>query len=447
MRFDDLAVKAGAEARDAANRVERPEIGAIRSARRRRGGVAALLAAFVGTIAAVGAVAWWPSAEPSEPAAPQGTTTSTTATDAATGTPQGQPSIQVVVSDLPIDEAIPLRIVAFRPNSTSIAVLDFEAATLSVYPPGSHAVTHGFDGAVMDGQRRLFVWSGREVQMFTGRLDRADLALTPAPATTLRSTAPPVRVVPVPGGDLAWLVQPGVVYGDVNEQPVVELIELPGGRRRGLFELEGNTFPVGATDEGLVLNSELLIDTGDGWITQPGSERVIFIAEDGTETDLGSGRAIAAGPDAVVRVVCESNRPECNPRNSELVISRPDGSEQVVVTKPQDGNWVTVGEPYIPNEAMPLQTVSPDASTLLVGFSQELDVNGVSTSLLAVDLMAGTVGGQLSAGLPLATWSHDGRWIALIEGDNVRLIDVADPESSIELLDIIPPDHFALAAG
>ena len=75
MRFDELAPEAGRAVREAASRVQRPEITMVRTWRRRRTGVAAGSAAFIGTVAVVGAVALWPGAVGSQPAAPPATTT------------------------------------------------------------------------------------------------------------------------------------------------------------------------------------------------------------------------------------------------------------------------------------------------------------------------------------------------------------------------------------
>ena len=78
MRLDELGPEAGRAVREAARRVQRPEITAVRSGRRRRNGLAAGFTAFITTVAVVGAVALWPSAGGSEPAAPPATTATTT---------------------------------------------------------------------------------------------------------------------------------------------------------------------------------------------------------------------------------------------------------------------------------------------------------------------------------------------------------------------------------
>jgi hypothetical protein len=75
MRLDELGPEAGRAVREAARRVQRPEITAVRSWRRRRNGLATGVTAFIGTVAVVGAVALWPSGGGSEPAAPPATTT------------------------------------------------------------------------------------------------------------------------------------------------------------------------------------------------------------------------------------------------------------------------------------------------------------------------------------------------------------------------------------
>jgi hypothetical protein len=59
-------------------------------------------------------------------------------------------------------------------------------------------------------------------------------------------------------------------------------------------ELDPTTFPVAATDSGLLLNTQEWFDTGDGFTVELGSESALHLAADGTTTRIGSGRAIAS---------------------------------------------------------------------------------------------------------------------------------------------------------
>ena len=201
-----------------------------------------------------------------------------------------------------------------------------------------------------------------------------------------------------------------------------------------------------------MLNTERLVDTGDGWVTEAGSEHVVHILEDGKMVEVGPGRAIAASPTTILRLICPANNSGCDlHRNNELVLSDPDGTDQRTVRRSFDGTWMPVGGPSIPSDAMSLQTVSPDGSRLLIILGKDLDVNGLParSELLIVDIDDGTtrVMAEFRGRTPLATWSHDGQWMAILEGNDIRLINVTNPETVITLARVIPQDHFPLAAG
>jgi len=366
--------------------------------------------------------------------------------------PPGESS-EPIVTVLPAEQTLPLRVLAIRPNNPSLAVLDFETGTTTLYPPGAHALPlDATDGAVITPNRAFIIWTNGVARLFTGSLASVDVELGPHPPRDISGFAPALRVVPSPDSNRAWLVQPGLGYGPDRVPTLVELIELPGGGRRELFEADANAFPVAATATGLVLNTERLFDTGDGFTTEPGSERVIHLREVGTIDDVGEGRAVAASAAIVVRLVCPSDQPSCDIyRSNELVISNPDGTSERVVSAPIPGTWRAVGGPPIPSDAMPLQTVSPDGSTALVSVGQELDVNGTPTSsaLVAVNLDDGStrIVAEFNGATPSATWSADNQWIALFDRNAIHLINAANPETTITFTDVIPPDHFPLAAG
>ena len=351
------------------------------------------------------------------------------------------------VTALSVDQSIPLRVLAVRPNNPSLAVIDLEEGTVTVYPPGVHALPlDATGGAVMTPRRQLIVWTSGVARLFSGSLDRVDEELGPNPPRSISGIAPSLRVVPTPAGDKAWLVQPGIGYGTETHPTLIELVEIPRGRRLLSIEADANAFPVAATGNGLVLNTERLTDTGDGWVTEPGSEHVLHLQEGGGMSGVGPGRAIATSSTVIVRLVCASDGSGC-----ELRLSNLDGSEKRIVPKPVDGEWGGVGGPGIPSEAMPLQTVSREGIEVLMAIGQDFDVNGkpAQSALLAVRLEDGATRTltEFEGPTPLATWSHDGAWVALLDRDDIELVDATDPERTISLRDVIPHDHFPLAAG
>jgi len=190
-----------------------------------------------------------------------------------------------------------------------------------------------------------------------------------------------LRVVPTPDGNRAWLVQPGITHGSDDYPTLVELLAIGDGSTLLSLETDGTAFPVAATNAGLVLNTHSWFDTGDGFTVEPGSEIVVHLSDDGITNRVGEGTAIAASPTKVVRLASD-----------QLFVSAPDGTSEVEVTKSFDGTWIGVGGPMIPSHAMPLQTVSPDGSEVLIGLGRELDVNGTPaySELIAVSLRNGS---------------------------------------------------------
>ncbi len=363
------------------------------------------------------------------------------------------PSTQLTVTRIALDEDIPLQVYALA--GSSVAVIDLEERVTTVYPPGAHALPDGpNDGAVMTSARQWITWNDGNARLTPERFDEAPVELGPAVRRMIPGIAPALRVVPAPDGRRAWLVQVGLGYGDQDEPTLVELVSLPDGTSLAHLEINANAYPVAATANGLVVTINQWSDTGDGYVTTPGSETVVHVLSDGTLEPVGDGVAIAAGSTRTARLACPANPPGCDLYRSEnqLIVSDPDGSNAIEIAPPFAGTWRTVGGPGTPSEAMPLQTVSPDGSTLLVSLGRDPDTNTVPADavLFAVDLDTGetrTIAELAPTANPLATWSADGQWVALLDLSDLHLVNVADPATTIALQDVIPPDHFPLAAG
>jgi hypothetical protein len=89
-----------------------------------------------------------------------------------------EPPPSPIVSALPLAAPIPIRILAVRFNNPSLAVLDFEARTMTVYPPRAHAVPlDAVDGAVMTPNRELIIWTQGIARLFEDSLNSMDLEL------------------------------------------------------------------------------------------------------------------------------------------------------------------------------------------------------------------------------------------------------------------------------
>ncbi|HEX5671428.1 MAG TPA: hypothetical protein VFY46_01785, partial [Acidimicrobiia bacterium] len=148
---------------------------------------------------------------------------------------------------------------------------------------------------------------------------------------------------------------------------------------------------------------------------------------------LGNGRAIATNDTAAIRLACDGDLPaDCE----DLWVTRTDGSDDTHIVKPDEGIWVASGNGNLP-------AVSPDGTRLLIGFGLP------STNLHVVDLVDGGVQpvALLAGEAPMATWSADGNWIALINGTDIDLINAIDPADVISLRGVISEGFAPIAAG
>ncbi len=415
--------------------------------RRNPGWLIALASAMI-VVLLVGLAAILPRGNPlPNPAAGAPGTGEPTSSTLPDSTLDETPARGTEVTFLALDRVIPLQILAVRPNSPSLVLLDLERGTSTVYPPGVNALPlDAIDGAVMTPGRELVIWTQGVARVFEGSLDQVDSELKPDPLRNLASFAPALQVIPTAEGGKAWLVQPGIRATTGTYPTLIELVEISGGRRLLAREADTGSYPVAVTATGLVLNTERLLGAGDEREADLGSQRVVHLREDGTITEVGPGRAIAATSATIVRLVCPSTNIKCELRTSDT-----NGSDERVIDQPFEGDWASVGGPVIPSDAMPLSVVSPDGTELLIAIGQNIDAYSAPDqyALFVVDLEEGSAR-QVAESLdpfPLATWSRDGRWIALFDDGDLLLIDATDIEVTISLKDLIPKDHFPLAAG
>lgn len=182
MKLGDLESQAERSVREAARNVSPSGIEAARPRRGRRGaGVVAAAVVLVGVGALWGAL--------SEPPAPP-----PAAVPPSNGAPIGAGP---VVTDLIVERPVPLRVLAVRPNNPSFAVVDLEAATMTVYPPGEHALpADATGGAVMTPSRDLIIWTQGVARLVGDSLDVVDAELRPSQLRVVDGVAPAVRVVP-----------------------------------------------------------------------------------------------------------------------------------------------------------------------------------------------------------------------------------------------------------
>jgi Tol biopolymer transport system component len=119
-----------------------------------------------------------------------------------------------------------------------------------------------------------------------------------------------------------------------------------------------------------------------------------------------------------------------------MSVTRTDDTGDTQIVKPDPGTWVPFNNGNLP-------VISPDGTKLLIGFGLP------TTHVHVVDLVDGGVQpiAPVVGETPMATWSADGNWIALINGTDIDLINAADPAQVVLLRGVISEGFIPIAAG
>lgn len=356
---------------------------------------------------------------------------------------------------------VPLTIYAPSGNGTTVAAVDLDSGVITTYP---QTLTENIQGMSADWSGRVVAWSYEpSVAVYDGSLTQP-VFFVEGDALGPLANAPSLRATLTTERDGLWIIDPNanasnaVLFNLADRQQVLEA------------DVPGNAFPVAARGTGMVFNTERHVESDDGLVVEAGSERVVTLDTGGQVTDRGQGKAIAATDRYIAMLACptgtESENCYVNPAvgRNDLVVLDTETGERTTVEKPafsgeptgNVGDWIPVGGPLIPSEAMPLNTVSPDGTELLIRLGKGIDVNGVPTSsvLVAVDLASGETRSlaENQTETPLATWSRKGDSIITIhyaaeDRIDISVIESNNPDNTFTYEDLIPDNHFPLAAG
>lgn len=322
-----------------------------------------------------------------------------------------------LVGRLSLPATVPLELIGFRPNGRSVVVVDLVRGTIQRYLPDDYVgPTDTIDGA-SGGGGFIHLWSQGTVWSYPGGFDADPLVYRPDPVLSEDGAPGSLRVVPAPDGEHTWLVQLG---SDATLVEPVNLVEAEV-TRLGSFQLEGAWIPVGSTISGLVLVSD--------------EPQTILVDSAGETVAAIPGEAISVGRHGAAIV-----RPD-----GGLVVADAGLGAPVVVGKPTAGTWRSIGGPVVPADAPPLVT---GATRHLVYLADDPGRGEADSGAVVVVDEEGSASilTRLTEGSHAATWSRDGKWVAVVEVRSVTLIPAAGGEA-VDLGEVIPSDHWIITAG
>lgn len=328
--------------------------------------------------------------------------------------------------DVPVDLDLRLVGVARHPLDDAVALVDLGQRETTVRPTtvfGGEpidAVALSSSGVVVVARRGMVTAvDGDESRYF----HRSQLITAPGAAPSLTLVAA--------DDDQVWVVQVGV-----GDRPGgAELLDIHTGEVVVEAELPPDTHPVAAMPSRLVLNQ--------GW------EVVLTLTEDGQLDELTEGEAVAAPGEWVAVQTCET--PGC-----ELTLHHVTSGERREVAKPVEGTWVGVAGPTVPTAGPRWWPAATSQGRLLYGIDTTA-VDGLSAEDRSGHLVVIDVDGPEGATVVwdlddtrAAAWSHDGRYIVLIDPDwetdaDLTILDTHDG-SITTVPDAIPVGHVVLTA-
>lgn len=352
---------------------------------------------------------------------------------------------EVEIEPLDISTPVALRLLAGRFNDPSLAVIDLEAGELRRIRAGTRGLSRdALGGGLILADGTVVIWQNDTVRAFTADLSSATLEYVPETLLNPPGTAPSLRVLPSPNGDALWVVQVGSCCPDASDGRA-ELVDLATGEVLDMVDLPPRTFPAATTPDGLLLNTERFVETSEGFVDEPGSQRTLLLSGDGTLTELVPGRAVGvSGNDALIEVCDQQPESGC-----ELDLIDIQTGERRRLERPVPGTWATASGPAVPGEHTPWSTTAPDGRILAtINVHDEGGQQPSESHLVIIDpeQPSTTIAASFDGPTPPAAWDRQGRHIVLIDRQNVTILDPTADTTSV-LPDLVPDNHHGIAIG
>lgn len=232
--------------------------------------------------------------------------------------------------------------------------------------------------------------------------------------------------------DRIWTVVPGAGYGEFDEASVVRQISIHDGSGVTSTELPPDAAPVVSSRTGLLINQNGWTETGDGFVEDPASRKMMLVEPDGTLRPLWHGWGLDLSLNRLVWLDCDVEGADCR-----IIVS--------ALTGPQPGDLV-IGDrsvSYAPHQQPGVPTVSPDGRWLII---EEIQTRVAlpDTALVRIDLTGGAVHELITypdrgtfAG-PGVVWSSDSEWVMVLDAGPVA-IRISDG-TQVDLSDTILAD-------
>jgi hypothetical protein len=235
--------------------------------------------------------------------------------------------------------------------------------------------------------------------------------------TELQSVSGDVTVNGVKGE-----VRAETVSGDVrgSNLPQLALLKSVSGDVELTVEVPANSTPVAAMSEGLLLNTLRFFDTGDGWIGEAGSHRLLLVGYDGMVADFSPGEVFAASADTALVLVCQDHE---HPRDCELDLVDVASRQRQRLQAPVEGSWTSVVLQQVPTGAAGWSATSADGRVL----AGVRDASG--SHLVLIEPESGTVStlATFDGWAPSAGWDRTGQYVVVVHGSDIVVLD-PDPE-------------------
>jgi hypothetical protein len=345
--------------------------------------------------------------------------------------------------DLPT--LVQLRLFTIRWDTMQRSVIDLEHGEIMEFGHGSPEAPQDVfqdvfkDGATVLSDGTLVVWQDHTVRAYVDGFDEPPMVHEVEDTGESFELIPPLRVIASVDEAALWVVQVGGCCPDRDGH--AELVELATGQVILSANLPGPSHPVADTARGLVLNTQSFIDTGDGFVAEPGSRQSLLLTRDGAVSQFATGEVVAANRDSALALSCINHaiRLGCVLHLIYVVT----GDQRNVATPNEEGDWATVNHPNVPGPAHGWRANAPDGR-FLVGFNARPPSPSFVVVVDPESADATTIWRTEGYPASSAGWDRTGDHVVIVDETDLIVVDPV-ARSEFRLTGIVPPGQHVFA--